>query len=76
MNQITINHWCKQCGLCADFCPKKVFDYTAGHTPVHRQARGRVGCKMCQWRCRISPLRLKRRETKHEKRGNHFYHGQ
>lgn len=40
MNQITINHWCKQCGLCADFCPKKVFDYTAGPHPGHRQARG------------------------------------
>ena len=31
MNQITINHWCKQCGLCADFCPKKVFDLSLIH---------------------------------------------
>ena len=51
MNQITINHWCKQCGLCADFCPKKVFDYTAGHTPVIARPEACVGCKMCQWRC-------------------------
>lgn len=51
MNQLIINPWCKQCGLCAAFCPKKVFDFLPGAVPVAARPEVCVGCKICQWRC-------------------------
>lgn len=27
MNDVRVNEWCKACGICAEFCPKKVFDF-------------------------------------------------
>ena len=35
MKTITINEkWCKKCGICAAFCPKKVFDRDEDGRPV------------------------------------------
>lgn len=51
MATIQINGWCKQCGLCAEMCPKNVFDYAKGKTPAVARQNDCVGCKLCEWRC-------------------------
>ena len=51
MNQITINGWCKQCGICEAFCPKRVFDFRPGHTPTPARPEDCTGCGLCGLRC-------------------------
>jgi len=50
--KIEINKaWCKECGICVDFCPKKVlsFDEKGKATVLNLDAC--VGCGMCEYRC-------------------------
>ncbi len=43
--------WCKGCGICADFCPKKVFDFTMGSAPVPVRVESCIGCRKCELIC-------------------------
>jgi len=50
--KIEINRkWCKKCGLCAHYCPKKVLklDDFGSLTVVKTEAC--IGCRMCEIRC-------------------------
>ena len=52
MNQVSVNaKWCKSCGLCAEFCLKKVFDFLAGTTVVPARQADCVGCRQCELKC-------------------------
>ncbi len=53
MKQIVINtKWCKGCGICVDFCPKKVFDHAhLGAKPVPARVEDCIGCGQCELRC-------------------------
>ena len=53
MKEILINQkWCKGCGICADFCPKKVFDHThLGAKPIPARIEDCIGCGLCELRC-------------------------
>jgi len=53
MKEIIINpKWCKGCGICADFCPKKVFDHgRVGSKPVPARVEDCVGCGKCELSC-------------------------
>ena len=52
MKTITINRqWCKQCGICVAFCPKKVFELDENTRPVSARAQDCIGCKLCEKRC-------------------------
>ncbi len=52
MKNITINsNWCKQCGICAAFCPKNVFELDENKRPVPARAQDCIGCKLCEKRC-------------------------
>jgi len=43
--------WCKSCGICVEFCPKKVFEFTSdGKVRVMREEMC-VGCRSCELRC-------------------------
>ena len=44
--------WCKACGICVAFCPKKVlgFDEVSGKARVVN-GDACVGCRMCEARC-------------------------
>ena len=43
--------WCKACGLCFDYCPRKVFDKDALGNPAVKYPEQCVACYMCQYRC-------------------------
>lgn len=42
--------WCKSCGLCTAFCPRKVFDLVLGD-PVAARIEDCIGCKTCELKC-------------------------
>lgn len=50
--KIEINKkWCKKCGLCAHYCPKKVFDLDDYGTPTVAQEKACISCKICEIHC-------------------------
>ena len=43
--------WCKRCGLCIHYCPKKVYDADPMGSPIMARPEGCVGCALCEMRC-------------------------
>ena len=42
--------WCKGCGICVAFCPKKVLALHDGKVAAERP-EDCIGCRMCELRC-------------------------
>ena len=52
MRTISINEkYCKKCGICAAFCPKKVFDRDKLGMPIAARPEDCIGCRLCEMRC-------------------------
>lgn len=59
MYRILINSkWCKCCGLCADNCPKNVYDFKAVTVPVPARTADCTGCRLCELRCPDLAIRV------------------
>jgi 2-oxoglutarate ferredoxin oxidoreductase subunit delta len=43
--------WCKGCGICAEFCPKKCIKMNAAGEPEVVDAKGCTGCGWCELHC-------------------------
>lgn len=43
--------WCKSCGICAAFCPKKCIRMGADGNPVVDAAERCTGCRWCELHC-------------------------
>jgi 2-oxoglutarate ferredoxin oxidoreductase subunit delta len=43
--------WCKGCGICAHFCPRKVLELDEFDKAVAVRPQDCVGCKLCELRC-------------------------
>ncbi len=50
-DQTIFRDWCKACGICSAFCPKKVIgrDNTGG--PVVERPDDCIGCRFCEIHC-------------------------
>lgn len=43
--------WCKKCGICIAFCPKKVLQLDETGYPFLRDDKACTGCGLCELRC-------------------------
>lgn len=49
--QIIFRDWCKGCGICVAFCPKKVYDRDKTGKPVCVRPDACIGCRFCEQHC-------------------------
>jgi len=56
--------WCKNCGICIEFCPRKV--YTAGKLdePIVSAPELCIACRLCELRCPEFAITVTEMETK------------
>lgn len=45
------NSWCKGCGICVHFCPKKVLELDSRGKVLAVRPEDCIGCRLCQLRC-------------------------
>ncbi len=43
--------WCKGCGICVHFCPKKVLELDDKDKSVVARPEDCICCKLCELRC-------------------------
>ncbi|MHB8771392.1 MAG: 4Fe-4S dicluster domain-containing protein [Syntrophales bacterium] len=43
--------WCKGCGICVHFCPKKVLELDEHDKVVAARPQDCICCKLCELRC-------------------------
>ena len=55
--------WCKRCGLCILYCPKKVYDADSLGAPIMARAEDCVGCTLCEMRCPDFALSIEQAEA-------------
>lgn len=53
--------WCKGCGICVEYCPKKLFEMKDGKA-VAARPEDCVLCGLCQLRCPDFAIELEERE--------------
>ncbi len=52
LKQHVINrHWCKGCGICAEFCPKSVIERDDREKAVAARPEDCICCRLCELRC-------------------------
>ena len=50
--KITVNQdWCKACGICIHYCPKKVLVANEKGIPVAKKIDDCIKCMLCEMRC-------------------------
>jgi 2-oxoglutarate ferredoxin oxidoreductase subunit delta len=45
------NKWCKDCGICFAFCPKRVFTRDEKERVFVTYPEKCSGCRLCEYRC-------------------------
>jgi 2-oxoglutarate ferredoxin oxidoreductase subunit delta len=43
--------WCKGCGICVHFCPKKVLELDEDFKLHVARPEDCIACKLCEYRC-------------------------
>jgi len=56
--------WCKACGICIEFCPKKVYDRDEQGKPVIENPDGCIGCLFCEQHCPELAITITKRHPK------------
>ncbi|MDD3631328.1 MAG: 4Fe-4S binding protein [Atribacterota bacterium] len=60
---ITVNeNWCKSCGICIHFCPKKVLVSNEKGFPEAKNIDDCIHCNLCELRCPDFAINVKKNE--------------
>ena len=43
--------WCKGCGICIHFCPKKVLEFDGDGKADAARPQDCIACRLCELRC-------------------------
>ena len=65
---VIIPAWCKSCGICSAFCPKKVIGLNDMGAPVIERPDECIGCRFCELHCPDFAITVKERNP--EQKGN------
>jgi 2-oxoglutarate ferredoxin oxidoreductase subunit delta len=65
---VIIPAWCKSCGICSAFCPKKVIGLNDMGTPVIERPDECIGCRFCELHCPDFAITVRERDQ--GKKGN------
>ncbi len=64
--QTIFHDWCKSCGICWSFCPKKVISPEDGGTPVIVRPDDCNGCRFCELHCPDFAITILERDAEGE----------
>ena len=56
--------WCKNCGICIEFCPKKVFTSGKLNEPIISFPEKCTRCRLCELRCPEFAVTIDEKEAK------------
>ncbi|ACB85064.1 4Fe-4S dicluster domain-containing protein [Natranaerobius thermophilus] len=59
--------WCKGCGICIEFCPKKVLDYDDKGKVKVTKPEECIKCGLCELRCPDFAIVVKKEDESDEK---------
>ena len=59
---VILQAWCKSCGICVAFCPKKVIGTDEMGNPVVEHPEDCSGCRFCELHCPDFAIAVKERE--------------
>ena len=65
-DQIIFQDWCKGCGICSAFCPKKVIGSGENGKPVIERPDDCNGCRFCEIHCPDFAINIKERHAQPE----------
>ena len=52
LRELVINRdWCKGCGICVSFCPKKVLELDSREKAIAARPEECICCSLCELRC-------------------------
>lgn len=69
-DQIIFRDWCKACGICSAFCPKKVIGRDESGSPVVEKPEACIGCRFCELHCPDFAITIREKENGSEKTRN------
>jgi 2-oxoglutarate ferredoxin oxidoreductase subunit delta len=66
--QVIFRDWCKACGICSAFCPKKVIGRDEAGGPVIERPEECIACRFCEIHCPDFAITIRERteSTKEE----------
>lgn len=68
--QTIYRDWCKACGICIAFCPRKVFDQDELGKPVVARADECIGCQFCEMHCPDFAITIEERHPERRRKSN------
>lgn len=61
-SEIIINKkLCKKCGICQEFCPKKIIEMDSQEGPTIKNPEECIQCRQCVFRCPDFAIELEER---------------